>query len=155
MCLNINKQWYCSAAIQFWFGRDLEEGGDVDKIQDDWFYDPKRWGIMSTHQPERGETVGIFVAAGNLRDNGNVIVRERSNVVLLPFGIELPAQVGGARAVFISLWRQCGEMFAGRGRRWLRAKGPPTPFCGHLPATAPRGTAVPFSSALTGPRKRH
>ena len=38
------------------------------------------------YQPAFGETVGIFTAAGNLRDNGNVITKERTNVVLMPFG---------------------------------------------------------------------
>jgi hypothetical protein len=38
------------------------------------------------HQPQIGETVGWFVAAGNLRDSGNVITKERSKVLLLPFG---------------------------------------------------------------------
>ena len=37
-------------------------------------------------QPARGELVGIFVAQGNLRDRGNTSVKERSNVVLVPFG---------------------------------------------------------------------
>ena len=85
MCLNIGGRWYCSAAIQFWYGRDLSEGGDVDKIGRDWFYDG-RWGPMAGHQPAFGEMVGIFVAAGNLRDSGIVYTKERSNVVLLPFG---------------------------------------------------------------------
>jgi hypothetical protein len=85
MCLNISKQWYCSAAIQFWHGRDLTEGGDMNLIGADWFYDG-RWGAMKGYQPARGETVGIFVAAGNLRDLGNVIVKERSNVAMVPYG---------------------------------------------------------------------
>jgi len=85
MCLNINKQWNCSAAIQFWHNRELTEGGDVNKIGQDWFYDP-RWGIMSGYQPAFGELVGIYVAAGNLRDSGNVILKERSNIVLIPYG---------------------------------------------------------------------
>jgi hypothetical protein len=86
MCLNIRNQWYCSAAIQFWYGRELEAGGDINLIGADWFYD-SRWGAMKGYQPARGELVGIFVAAGNLRDEaGNVNIKERSNVVLIPFG---------------------------------------------------------------------
>ncbi len=85
MCLNISGRWDCSAAIQFWYGRDLSEGGDIDKIGRDWFYD-NRWGPMTGHQPAMGEKVGIFVAAGNLRDSGIVYTKERSNVVLIPFG---------------------------------------------------------------------
>ena len=41
---------------------------------------------MQGYQPSQGEAVGIFVAQGNLRDNGNVSVKERSNVVIMPFG---------------------------------------------------------------------
>ena len=85
MCLFINQQWYCSAAIQFWEGRDLEASGFPSRIAADWFYDA-RWGAMQGHQPADGETVGIFVAQGNLRDSGKTSVKERSNVVLMPFG---------------------------------------------------------------------
>ena len=37
------------------------------------------------YQPSCGETVGIYAAAGNLRDSGNVIAKERTNIVLMPF----------------------------------------------------------------------
>ena len=85
MCLNINAQWYCSAVIQFWEGRDLEAGGIASEVGRNWYYDA-RWGPMSGHQPDQGELVGIFVAQGNLRDSGKTSVKERSNVVLMPFG---------------------------------------------------------------------
>jgi hypothetical protein len=85
MCLFINRQWYCSAAIQFWDGRELEASGLPSHIAIDWFYDA-RWGPMQGYQPSQGETVGIFVAQGNLRDTGKTSVKERSNVVLMPFG---------------------------------------------------------------------
>jgi hypothetical protein len=85
MCLQINKQWYCSAAIQFWFGRDLEAGGSMNMIGEDWFYDG-RWGPMAGYQPRIGELVGIFVGAGNLRDSANWKIEERSNVLMIPFG---------------------------------------------------------------------
>jgi hypothetical protein len=85
MCLNINGQWYCSAAIQFWEGRELEASGVPSEIGINWYYD-RRWGPMKGYQPSLGETVGIFVAQGNLRDFGKSSVKERSNVVLMPFG---------------------------------------------------------------------
>jgi len=85
ICLNLNGTWNCSAVVQFWYGRDLEAGGDVNNIAGEWFYD-NRWGALKGHQPAYGETVGWFVAAGNLRDSGNVIAKERSKVLLLPFG---------------------------------------------------------------------
>jgi hypothetical protein len=85
MCLNVGGQWYCSAVIQFWDGRELEAGGETRFIADDWFYD-SRWGAMQGHQPQQGELVGIFVAQGNLRDLGQTSVKERSNVLLIPYG---------------------------------------------------------------------
>ena len=85
ICLKINGTWNCSAVVQFWNGRDLAAGGDVNNLAGEWFYD-NRWGAMKGHQPAPGETVGWFVAAGNLRDSGNVITKERSKVLLLPYG---------------------------------------------------------------------
>ena len=85
MCFNLNNQWYCSAAIEFWWGRDLEAGGDMWMIADDWYYDV-RWREMAGHQPKWGEIVGIFAAAGDLRDSKNWKVEERTNVVLIPYG---------------------------------------------------------------------
>jgi hypothetical protein len=85
ICLNINGTWNCSAPIQFWNGRDLAAGGDVGNLAGEWFYD-SRWGALQGHQPAPGETVGWFVAAGNLRDIGNVITKERSKVLFLPYG---------------------------------------------------------------------
>ncbi len=91
MCLNINSHWYCSAVVQFWYGRELTAGGRPDEVSYNWFYDPARWGPMTGYQPSRGETVGLFVGAGNLRgrtDPGYVTcprVCERSNVVLVPW----------------------------------------------------------------------
>lgn len=85
VCLNIGGTWNCSAVVQFWNGRDLAAGGDVDNMAGEWFYD-NRWGAMKGHQPAPGEIVGWFVAAGNLRDSGNVITKERSKVLFLPYG---------------------------------------------------------------------
>jgi len=85
MCLNINGQWYCSAVVQFWYGRDLGAGGDVNNIAGEWFYD-NRWGPLQGHQPAIGEKVGVFVAAGNLRDSGTSVLQERSAVIVIPWG---------------------------------------------------------------------
>jgi hypothetical protein len=85
MCFNLSNQWYCSAAIQFWDGRDLDAGGSTREIGINWYYDA-RWGPMAGHQPNGGETIGIWVAQGNLRDSGNTSLKERSNVVLMPYG---------------------------------------------------------------------
>ena len=58
----------------------------------EWFYDPARWAPMLGYQPQDGETDGIFVAAGNLRDGNNFTqascprVCERSNVAFVQWG---------------------------------------------------------------------
>jgi hypothetical protein len=85
MCVNIDGSWNCSATIQFWYGRELSASGSPNEIGINWWYD-SRWGKLLGYQPAYGETVGVFVAAGNLRDSGNVITKERSKVVLIPFG---------------------------------------------------------------------
>jgi hypothetical protein len=84
MCVNIQGTWNCSATIQFWYGRDLEASGLPSYIAANWWYDT-RWGALKGYQPSCGETVGIYAAAGNLRDSGNVIAKERTNIVLMPF----------------------------------------------------------------------
>jgi hypothetical protein len=95
MCVNIQGQWNCSATVQFWYGRDLAASGRPDEIARNWWYD-RRWGNLMGYQPANGETVGIFVAAGNLRDSGAVITKQRSNVVLMPFGGTYTASSAGA-----------------------------------------------------------
>jgi hypothetical protein len=85
MCVNLRGTWNCSATVQFWYGRDLAASGRPDEIASNWWYDA-RWGALMGYQPANGEIVGMYVGAGNLRDRGNVIVKERSNIVLLPFG---------------------------------------------------------------------
>ena len=101
LCLNLygQGQWYCSAAIQYWFGRD---NGASDNIGGDWYYDPARWGPMAGYQPQNGEIVGIFVGAGNLRDvsdGSGSYVFERSNILLMPFGGQFSANSTSRRAI--------------------------------------------------------
>jgi hypothetical protein len=90
MCVNIVGQWHCSAVVQFWYGRDLDASAPPSNVGFEWFYDAGRWGPMHSYQPAEGETVGIFVAAGDLRNNHYSLatcprVCEISDVVLLPF----------------------------------------------------------------------
>ena len=82
-------KYYCSAVIQFWFGRDLDQGGGVNLISADWYYDV-RWGALMGYQPKAGERVGIFVGQGNLRDNtaGFNTYKERSNVQFVNWGTD-------------------------------------------------------------------
>ena len=88
MCLNLNSQWYCSAVVQFWYGRELSASTPPWNVGTAWFYDPARWGPMAGHQPQDGEIVGIFACAGNCRNNtaGDAsYVKERTNVALIPW----------------------------------------------------------------------
>jgi hypothetical protein len=93
MCLNINSHWFCSAVVQFWYGRELTAGGVPSQVSYNWFYDPARWGPMTGYQPSDGEIVGVFVGSGNLRgrtDPGYVNcprVCERSNVAMVPWSV--------------------------------------------------------------------
>jgi hypothetical protein len=87
----IDGQWYASAVIEFWYGLDAS-GGNIgldNQVAMNWYYDAGRWGMLAGRQPAPGETIGIFVAAGNLRnitsdDPAQSPVMERSNVVLVP-----------------------------------------------------------------------
>lgn len=92
MCLNVAQHWYCSAVVQFWYGRELTAGGVPWEVALNWYYDPARWGPMAGHQPANGEIVGMFAGAGNLRGtDGNVRVKERTNVQMIPWRTDFSA----------------------------------------------------------------
>lgn len=93
LCLNVGGRWVASGVVQFWSGRNLEAGGDVDDIAGTWFYDG-RWGPLQGHQPAKGEPVGIWVGQGNLRGgHGATPVHERSKVLMLPWGTNFSGTV--------------------------------------------------------------
>lgn len=114
MAENIGGKWYASAAIEFWRGLDASGGnvaqdvtslgqctafgqGSNCQVAKNWYYDA-RWGNLAGYQPATGETIGIFVVAGNLRgvtDGSQSPVEERSNVVL----VKMP-DLGGAKYTF-------------------------------------------------------
>ncbi len=88
MCINKDGHWYCSAVVQFWFERDLSASGVPSHVNFEWFYDFARWGPMTGYQPQEGETVGLFVCAGDCRNNDagdRSYVKERSNVAFVPW----------------------------------------------------------------------
>jgi hypothetical protein len=82
--LNIRGQLYASGCIQFWRGLD-RNGGAPSQYGQNWYYDPARWGPMAGYQPANGEAVGFLVTAGDARNGGLSVVKERSNVVVVPF----------------------------------------------------------------------
>ena len=89
--LNINGRWYASGCVEYWKGLE-RSGGPPSGYARDWYYDPIRWSPMSGYQPAVGEQVGFLVTAGDARNNGGTVLKERSNVVVVPF----PSDGGGA-----------------------------------------------------------
>ena len=109
MCLNINGHWYCSSVVQFWYGRDLAASGSQFNVGVEWFYDPGRWGPMTGYQPSQGESVGLYVAYGNLRDATYTRAScptncERSNVEFVNWGVN-GAVTNALKTTFRSLRR--------------------------------------------------
>jgi hypothetical protein len=85
MCLNVNGKWACSAVVEFWYQRSLDDSAPPWAIARDWFYDG-RWGALYNKQPADGENVGIFVCAGDCRNTTVAInpnFKERSNVQMV------------------------------------------------------------------------
>jgi hypothetical protein len=88
MCVNIGGTWHCSAVVEFWYGRSINDSAPPSLIGREWFYDFARWGAMAGYQPSEGEVVGMFVCEGDCRNNtegSSSPLRERSNVALVPF----------------------------------------------------------------------
>jgi hypothetical protein len=97
MVLSIGGGYYAAAPIQFWNGLEAS-GGPPSEYALNWFYSPGRWAPMTYHQPAVGETIGIFVCAGDCRgrpDGSGSPVKERSNVV----AVTMPSNAG-ARFTF-------------------------------------------------------
>ncbi len=90
MCRNVGGEWHCAAVVQFWHGRDLNDTAPASRFWREWWYDGARWGPLATTPPVEGEMVGVFVAAGDLRQRfftraSCPRVCEISNVVMVPF----------------------------------------------------------------------
>ena len=90
LCRNIAGAWHCSAVVQFWNGRSLDDTAPPSRFWREWWYDSARWGPLASNRPVEGETVGVFVASGDLRQRNFSIascprVCEISNVALVPF----------------------------------------------------------------------
>jgi hypothetical protein len=90
LCRNVEGAWHCSAVVQFWHGRGLDDTAPPSRFWREWWYDSARWGPLASHPPEEGEMVGVFVAAGDLRQRTFTQascprVCEVSNVVMVPF----------------------------------------------------------------------
>lgn len=64
-----------------------------------WLYAADRWREMANYVPRPGELVGFLIAAGDTRGGGNVVLRERTNVVVVKF----PDDAGGRFPPFETL----------------------------------------------------
>jgi hypothetical protein len=84
MVVNIGGRWYTSGGVEYWYGLE-RQGGPPSQFAYNWYYSPQVWGPLANHQPANGEQTGFFVTAGDHRVKNVTAVRERSNVVVLPF----------------------------------------------------------------------
>ncbi len=91
ICFNINGQWYGSAPIESWQGKNHTggpiqqtnvEGSGKGQLPKNWFYNSS-WGAMAGYQPQPGEQVGFFLACGDCRNNFNP-TKIRTNIVMFP-----------------------------------------------------------------------
>ena len=91
ICFNINGQWYGSAPIESWKGKNHVggpiqqtniEGSGIGQLPKNWFYN-STWGAMAGYQPKPGELVGFFLACGDCRNNFNP-TKIRTNIVTFP-----------------------------------------------------------------------
>jgi hypothetical protein len=80
----ISGQWYATGGDRLRPGDRDRELTNPSAIGPGWFYSPM-WSPMSGYVPRPGELVGFMVVAGSTRADFNVAVRERSNVLLIPF----------------------------------------------------------------------
>jgi hypothetical protein len=90
ICRNISGDWHCSAVVQFWHGRTLDDTAPASRFWREWWYDSARWGPLASVRPVEGETMGVFVASGDLRQRffsqaSCPRVCEISNVAMVPF----------------------------------------------------------------------
>jgi hypothetical protein len=91
MVVNHGGQWVTSGGVEYWYGLEYQ-GGPPSRYASNWYYSPAIWGPLASHQPYPGEQVGFFVSAGDQRAKDITLVRERSNVVVIPF----PSDAGGS-----------------------------------------------------------
>jgi hypothetical protein len=84
MVVNIGGRWYTSGGVEFWYGLE-RSGGPPSLFAGNWYYNSQVWGPLANRQPAIGEQVGFLVTAGDARVKDVRSVRERSNVVVVPF----------------------------------------------------------------------
>lgn len=96
LCLRKNGQWYAASPLQCWRTQDEDggpimaqavEGTNIGQIPKNLFYD-NRWPNLRGYQPQPGETIGLYCAAGDIRGfaatGAGLTVKERTNIVTFP-----------------------------------------------------------------------
>lgn len=88
LVLEYSGQLYGSAPIELWYGlpgsggqiqKQNVDGSGLNQIRKNWFYD-SRWDPLHLLNPIPGTTIGLFVCAGDARNNFCPL-EERSNIV--------------------------------------------------------------------------
>lgn len=82
---NIGGAWYGTGGERLRPNQTDKQLDQPSSIGPGWLYDSNRWGPMTNYVPQPGELVGFMVVAGSTRSDNNVIVQERSKVVLVQF----------------------------------------------------------------------
>lgn len=80
----INGRWYATGAERWRPGQTDKALSAPSAITNGWFYNGT-WAPMNTYYPQVGEQVGFMVVAGSTRVDARTPVRERSNILMIPF----------------------------------------------------------------------
>ncbi|MGE3512812.1 MAG: hypothetical protein AB7N65_28445 [Vicinamibacterales bacterium] len=80
----INGQWYGTGGER-WRPRQTDKALSAPSaIGPGWFYN-NNWAPMTNYRPRPGEQVGFMVVAGSTRADTRAPVRERSQILMVPF----------------------------------------------------------------------
>ncbi len=80
----IGGQWYGTGGERWRPGQTDKVLSAPSAIGPGWFYNGN-WAPMTGYVPRPGEQVGFMVVAGSTRVDAKAPVRERSNILLIPF----------------------------------------------------------------------
>ncbi len=83
--LRIGGAWYATGGERLRPAQADKSLSQPSQLGPDWLYDPGRWGVMAGYVPSPGDLTGFMVVAGSTRSDDNVMVMERTGVVLVPF----------------------------------------------------------------------
>ncbi len=81
---NIGGQWYATGGERWRPAQTDKALSAPSAIGPGWFYN-NNWAPMTGYVPRPGEQVGFMVVAGSTRVDSNAPVKERSNILMIPF----------------------------------------------------------------------